>query len=226
MWSVQAAMASQYVDKIVVSSNCEGCREVFDTFQSIADELEDERSLGVRWIQRPDELATPTSKNEEALIHAVEAIKEEDGFGADVVVNLQPTSPCRTDHLIDSCLEMYASGFCDSVLTGTRTTPFLWRKGNSDYVWEYKVDRNECCNRKMRQDFMEEEFLFHDNGNVYISKVDILLATKCRIGYNPCVFETDGINCLQIDTEFDFMLIEKLSQSLGLNSLIGEQKCR
>jgi len=48
----------------------------------------------------------------------------------------------------------------------------------------------------------------------------ILLDRECRIGYNPCVFETKGINGLQIDEEFDFELIETMAKVKKLESLI------
>lgn len=211
LWSVKAAIDSLYVDEVVVSSNCPGCREAYDKYL-----------LGfpwLRWLQRPDELATATSKNEEALIHAVGVMREQ-GFDPDIVVNLQPTSPCRVDNLLDRCLEAYEKGGHDSLLTGARITPFMWRK--QDGKWVYEVDKNGCCNRKMRQDFIhtenESEFLWHDCGSVYIVSTDVLLKTSCRIGNSPCVFEVDELNGLQIDSEFDFLLIEQLLEAKKLSS--------
>lgn len=53
-----------------------------------------------------------------------------------------------------------------------------------------------------------------------ITESRILLDRECRIGYNPCVFETKGINGLQIDEEFDFILIENMAKTMELESLI------
>jgi CMP-N-acetylneuraminic acid synthetase len=103
-------------------------------------------------------------------------------------------------------------------LTGTKDTPFLWKKENGK--WIYPVDNHDCCDRKMRQEFKEDEFTYHDNGNLYITESRILLDRECRIGYNPCVFETKGINGLQIDEEFDFELIETMAKAKKLGSLI------
>jgi CMP-N-acetylneuraminic acid synthetase len=142
----------------------------------------------------------------------------------DVIVNLQPTSPARVGSLLDRCIEKYDKGGYDSLLTGTKNTPFFWQKINGE--WQYIVDKNDCCNRKMRQDFEDNndnsEFVLHDNGNVYVMNANILLDKGCRIGYNPCVFETTGINNIQIDEEFDFKLIEEMAKSMGLKTLVDD----
>lgn len=219
MWSVDAGAQSKYVDTVVISSNCEHCE--LEYVKWVTDEEATEKHINdVIWIHRPDEISGDKSKNEDALIHALEFC-EQDSFNPekyDIVVNLQVTSPCRLDGLVDRCIEAYDEGGYDSLLTGTKDTPFLWQK--KEGKWIYPVDKNDCCDRKMRQEFEEEEFMYHDNGNLYITESRILLDRECRIGYNPCVFETSGINGLQIDEEFDFEFIETMAKIRKLESLI------
>jgi len=152
------------------------------------------------------------------VIHSIEQIKFFKGLEFSVVVNLQPTSPCRLDGLLDKCIEEYYNGDYDSLLTAGKSTPFFWQKINGE--WQYIVDKNNCCDRKMRQEFEESEFVFKDNGNIYLTDTKVMLKTECRIGKKPCIFETTGINSLQIDTEDDFLLIEKMAEVKGLGSLI------
>jgi len=216
MWSVLAALESQYVDRIFISSNC---NEVYKIFHDFNLTNKDDR---VKFVQRPDELATDTSKNELALIHTIHWARDIFKEEFDIVMNLQPTSPCRFGELVDETLEQYYLGGHDSLLTATKNTPFLWQK--IDGKWVYNIDKNGCCNRKMRQEFKEDkndsEFIYHDCGNIYITDSRILLDIECRIGYNPCIFEVSGMNGLQIDTEYDFTLIEKMAEIRGLNNLI------
>ncbi len=213
MWSMLAAEQSQYVDGIILSTNCKECIRICEEYYDKRDE--DGRLFG--YILRPEEYSTNTSKNEEALIHAMEFLKDDD-LNYDIVVNLQPTSPCRLGGLLDRCIETYDEGGHDSLLVATKDTPFLWQY--KDKKWIYEVDKNNCCDRKMRQDFEESEFMYHDNGNIYITDSRILLDTGCRIGYNPCVFETKGMNGIQIDKEFDFEVIEDMAKARKLDSLI------
>jgi CMP-N-acetylneuraminic acid synthetase len=213
-WSVEAGIQSKYIDTVVISSNCESCEKEYVSW--ITDESMTKKHVeNIIWIDRPDEISGDISKNEDALIHALDSFKSEK---FDIVVNLQVTSPCRLDGLVDRCIEAYDEGGYDSLLTGTKDTPFLWKKENGK--WIYPVDKNDCCNRKMRQEFNEDEFTYHDNGNLYIVDKEVLLDTECRIGDNPCVFETEGINSLQIDEEFDFELIEQMAKVKGLTALI------
>jgi len=70
------------------------------------------------------------------------------------------------------------------------------------------------------EDNMNSDFFMHDNGNIYIIDANILLETVCRISDKYMIYETTGINNLQIDTEFDFKLIECMAKVYNLESLI------
>lgn len=222
-WSMEASLASKYIDITVVSSNCEEVSRVY--LEYLLELGKDVRTVEDFWyISRPKKFSTDTSKNEEAVIHSIEQVKFFKGLEFSVVINLQPTSPVRLGGLIDKCIEEYYNGDYDSLLTASKSTPFLWQKVNGK--WEYTVDKNDCCNRKMRQEFEESEteknseFVFHDNGNIYMTDTKVMLETECRIGQKPCIFETTGLNSLQIDKEGDFLLIEKMAEVKELKSLI------
>jgi len=216
MWSVMASLESKYVDLTVVSSNC---NEVYREYKKFSHSYTGKGKH--MFIKRPDVLSGDLSKNEQALIHAVDYMVEQHDEKFGIVCNLQPTSPCR-NKILDHCLEEYDRGGHDSLLTGKKETPFIWQKINGK--WKYTVDKNNCCDRKMRQEFLDDEFnselILHDCGNIYITDKDVLLNTKCRIGKNPCVFAVDELNSLQIDTEFDFQLIEQMAKVNNLKSLI------
>jgi len=222
IWSVLAALNSKYIDLVVVSSNCSEVKKHFfeligKDYQRVTTE-KDYIADKLEWIQRPCYISGPKSKNEKALIHAYKYLKKEKELDFDVIVNLQPTSPCRLFSLLNKSIEEYNNRGYDSLLTATKDTPFIWQKQNKK--WAYTVDKNGCCNRKMRQDFKENEFIWHDCGSVYLVDTKVLLETKCRIGKNPCIFETTGLNSLQIDTEDDFLLIEQMAKVKKLVSLI------
>lgn len=216
MWSVLASVDCQHIDKTVISSNCEVIRKMYTEMVLEHKDKMDDRLSKVCFTQRPEEMCGDLSKNEDALIHAYNWEKEK-GEEFDIVVNLQPTSPCRFDFLLDNAIYDYHRGGYDSLLTATRETPFVWQK--IDEKWKYTVDKHECCNRKMRQEFDESDFIFHDCGSVYITDAKILLDKQCRIGYNPLIFEVAGMLGIQIDNEEDFLLIEKMAEALKLKYL-------
>jgi len=220
MWSVLASLDSKYIDEVVVSSNCEEVYKRLNwfTISRINSSSNIIKNNIPNFIQRPDEISGDLSKNEDALIHAINYYYEKHNKTFDIILNPQVTSPCRLNGLLDKCLEEYDNGGYDSLLTATKDTPFLWQKEKDK--WIYKVDKNGCCNRKMRQEFLEDEFVYHDCGSLYLTDTNTLIDSGCRIGSNPCVFEVKGINSLQIDEEFDFQLIENMAKTMGLKSLI------
>ena len=62
------------------------------------------REYGVEVIMRPAKFATDESRTELALVHVIESLREKEGYEADAVVTLEPTSPLRTAKLIDRCV--------------------------------------------------------------------------------------------------------------------------
>jgi N-acylneuraminate cytidylyltransferase len=211
-WSVMSAIRSHHVDAVIISSNCEHVKKIsLKLISEINDESDTRfkdlvRCKNVNFLQRPDEYATGISKNEDSLIHAYNYAKEHLGIDADIIVNLQPTSPIRDNegsHLIDECLEKMDNEKADSLFTASVHTPFYFKvvDGVVTAEWDYK-------NRPMRQEIAAEEFLWHDDGNVYITSVPLLLSERCRLGGKMSVYELTHAQSLQIDTEEDFKIIE------------------
>jgi len=208
-WSIDASMDSKYVDLTAISSNCDLVKEVAANY--ILDNkcsffLNSEKPI--IFIQRPDELATDISKNEEALIHALNVMFDDYMFNFDIIINLQPTSPIRNEKLIDQCIERFIGEQADSLFTGSFHTPFFFRIEDNEVIaeWDYK-------NRRMRQEIPENEMKIHDDGNIYISSAKLLKDTGCRMGGKISIFPTNKYQSLQIDTEEDFILIEKLVEA-------------
>jgi len=217
MWSTLSAIKSKYIDQIVISSDCDSVKRCFFDFLSkeyMIYSKKDEYD-NLHFIHRPPEYSTDTSKNEEALIHAYVNFVEKLNFNPDIIINLQPTSPIRNNNLIDNCIEEYSKGDYDSLLTGEKMTPFFWKKIKKD-KWEHTGTKN-CCKRKMRQQMLESDFTWHNDGNIYISNTEMLLKTNCRIGKKPCVFETDKFQSMQIDEEDDFLIIENIIKTKKIN---------
>lgn len=208
-WSIDSSFNSKYIDLTSISSNCDLVKEVVNKYVSFnKDSFFLNSKKPVIFIQRPDKFATDTSKNEEALIHALDVLEKQYLHYFDIVINLQPTSPIRDNNLIDKCLEKFILERADSLFTGSSHTPFFFRIKNNEVIadWDYK-------NRKMRQEITEDEMLIHDDGNVYISSAKLLKETNCRMGGKISVFPTTKYQSLQIDTEEDFVLIEKLVEA-------------
>jgi N-acylneuraminate cytidylyltransferase len=190
-WSILAAIRCELIGKVVISTNDD------QIVSHIAANYPDSNKVNL--VVRPDSLCTDVSSTEDALIHALDHF-DPDGDCIDWVVTLQPTSPIRTNNLIESCFSKLLSHDADSLMTISRHTPFFYHI-NSDSLLE--PIQHDPCDRPMKQDI--EDWMFHDNGNVYISSPEVLKQTNCRIGKCCVGYETDLMQSLQIDTieEFD-----------------------
>ncbi len=237
-WSVLAAMNSKYIDKILVSSNMEVIK---DRIEEIKSELSHCDSEKLEYLQRPDELCGDLSSTEEALIHAVQYGEEElmkaiqyakdfSGLTPEYIVTLQPTSPIRTDNIVDKALEQIYKEEADSLLSVSKHSPFFFsRKIPNDREtfergrWKVESTFNYDAKRPMRQQIKNKEWLYHDDGNIYITRREILispdekyrLGEKCRLGGYISLFVTDKFQSMQLDDNDDWLLMENVCKLKG-----------
>ena len=197
LWSVLAAENSKYVDLIAVSSLCPDVKKAWQDYN---------KSDKCIFIDRPEELNGPLVRNEAVVRHAVEECRNNLKFRAELIVTLQPTSPFRYDNLLDSCIEKLEEDKSNSLLTVTRHHPFIWHNTLSGPI----CPNNYYLNRPMRQELQESDFIFLDNGNIYITDHDTLITENNRLGGKVSLYETDKYQGLQIDDMEDFELIERI----------------
>ncbi len=169
-WTIISAKESKKLDKIVVSTDD-------DEIASIS------REYGAEILIRPKELATDIASTQDVMVHALQ------NYQAEILVLLQPTSPCRGEGLIDECIEEFISGGFDSLATG--------------FMCDYREYGKNTLPRQQIQGF------FYDDGNVYVIKAKNILAGDrygSKIGHK---FISRYENA-EIDDQFDFWLLEQI----------------
>ena len=152
-------------------------------------------SLGASVIDRPDDLATDTSKCEESLLHFAENVD------FDIIVFIQTTSPLVTSEDINKGIDLLQTGDYDSVFSVTEEhwVP-KWTKDMTPINWDH-------FKRPRRQ---EMETTFIENGAFYITTKNFLLKHKNRYGGNIGYVEIPLSRSFQIDSLEDLELIGKL----------------
>ncbi|MBY6198489.1 cytidylyltransferase domain-containing protein [Vibrio hangzhouensis] len=188
-YSIEHALATKEVDKVVVSTDCDEIAKV-----SVA--------YGAEVIKRPDDISGDFASSEDALIHSVKELASV-GWEATHVVFLQCTSPIRKDTDIAQTLELVLSGQFDSALTVVENHRFLWRTDSENNATPVNYDPH---NRKMRQEIRE----YQENGSIYMMKTEDLMSTKCRLNGRVGVHVMDEETGYEIDTPIDFKIIEQL----------------
>ena len=149
------------------------------------------RKYGADVLDRPKELATDEASTLSVLQDVLKKIY------ADIVVLLQCTSPIRDRGLIDRCIKRFLETNADSLATGFTCKLYEWGTYSS-----------------RKQDL---EGFFHDDGNVYVVKADLIKKGKLW-GKKMEKMEISKEQNIEIDDEFDFWLAEQILKKRGMCS--------
>ncbi|MDO8125418.1 MAG: acylneuraminate cytidylyltransferase family protein [Candidatus Hermodarchaeota archaeon] len=187
--TIQTALGSQYLDRIIVSTDDKEIAKI-----SI------ECSAEVPFM-RPEELARDETATEPVLQHVVEWLNEKEGYCPEYVVLLQPTSPFLDSAVIDQGIEIIQKETADSLLSVVEDRHFYWKLKDEQIQPEY-------TERKRRQELTPK---FRENGALYITKREILMKLHNRLGGKIAYVIMEEIDSIEIDTEFDFWLAEKIA---------------
>ena len=103
-WTIEAAKASKYIDKTIVSTDDQNIAKVSRRYGAEIPFL------------RPKRLSRDSSSSEDVAIHSIESFRNK-GINFDIIVLLQPTSPLRRSDHIDSALNILEHQDCDAVIS-------------------------------------------------------------------------------------------------------------
>jgi len=182
-WVLEAAKNSLNIDQVFVSTESEEIAQVIHGLD-----------LGVGIIPRPIDLATDYASTESVMLHFMEKVD------FDVLVTIQATSPLLTSQDLDRAILEFQNSQLDSMLSAVRTKRFFWDENFKP------INYDPAC-RPRRQDFLGT---FMENGAFYITKKNVLKASKCRLGGTIGIYEMDDFAALEIDESEDWERIEKI----------------
>lgn len=174
------------------------------------------RQAGASIIDRPDELAGDYSPTEEALLHAVDELRQR-GVDPDVVVLLQCTSPLRRRHDVDDAVTLVTEEGYDSALSACEDHSFFWRD-DGEGVEPVNYDP---ADRPMRQ---EMDRRYRENGSIYVVRTEILEEAGCRLGGSVGVHTMPEQLSFEIDTPEDLELVEHLGRQVAFYSTHTAQR--
>ncbi len=105
-YTIEAALKSKLLDKVVVSTDSQKIAAVVRKLYS-----------QVQIIIRPAELAGDDSCLEEAMLHTLKELKQQERYQADLVVLMQANLPIRKPGLIDQAIEKMTNSQADSCVS-------------------------------------------------------------------------------------------------------------
>ena len=198
-YTISAAKKSKYIDRIILSTE--------------DDEI---KKIGVKYgaeapFDRPKDLAQDDTRLPPVTKHAMEYM-DNNGFKADIVVQLQPVCPFITPELIDESIEKVLYEGCSSAVTLKKVT---------DHPYRIKIiiERENMIFEPHIKDIPVDTFqssyylpeVYVSSGAIYTRKrklLDEYNGEDFALGDRPGAVVLNEIESIDVNTNFDFKLAE------------------
>lgn len=197
-WTIEQALASKYLDKVIVSTEDKEIAEVSKQF-----------GAEVPFI-RPKELATDEAKSSDVIIHALNWFKKTTQK-FDYLALLEPTSPLREKDDIDKCIELLIDNkVAKSIVSVSRLESahpefnvIIDKKNN----FIRKMDGSDNFRVLRRQDLLDVYFF---DGTIYVSEAETFLKKKTFYHDRTLAYIVPRWKSFEVDEMFDLICIEAI----------------
>lgn len=192
-WSIEAALASPGVERVIVSTDDEEIARV-------------SREWGAEVpFMRPAELASDTASHVDVVEHAIRWLEASGKSELEYLLLLQPTSPLRTAADIEGIIELVTGSNPPAAISVYEVTdhPYyaLRLLGNGTLSDFLPGQPGQAYPR--RQDLPPA---YITNGALYIVRPDMFLKERTFTPPGTLAFIMPAQRSLDIDTEWDFYL--------------------
>lgn len=195
-WSIKSGLACQYIDEVMVSTDCPKTRDIAMKY-----------GANVPFL-RPDYLATDTATSVDVVKHVVDFYKNELGKFFDYIVLLEPTSPLREqDDLDNMIVKLVDEGkeFDSIVSIGeVQQHPAIMKKIDGDNLIPFCEDLPLTTRRQ------DNEVAYFPYGVAYIVATKVFLFENTFYSKRNTFHKIKRYQCYEIDDIYDFLAIENI----------------
>lgn len=191
-WSIEAALASKYIDRVIVSTDDDEIKQVSEQYGAEVPFL------------RPEHLSNDHATSFDVIKHSIRFVRLDQEN--ELIVLLQPTSPLRLVSEIDAALEFFLTKNAKGVVSISET--------EHSPMWSNTLPENGCMSDFIRPEVQGKRSqdlpkFYRLNGSIYIYEI-LTLLEKGHIFFNENVygFETSLETSVDIDTALDFKIAE------------------
>lgn len=201
-YSIKAAQNSQYINKVVVSTDD---KEIMETAI--------QHSASVPYL-RPFELSTDDASTVDVIIHMVKYLINVENYIPDYVCVLQCTSPLRTSTDIDNSISLLLSRNVDGLVSvcESEINPY-WTNIFDGERLKYFIEKGKTITK--RQDLPK---IYRNNGAIYLIKTEVLFSEKSLEPQNITGYIMPIDRSIDIDTELDFKIAELIMEESGIDA--------
>lgn len=188
-YSIKAALDSKLITRVVVSTDS----------RKIA-EISKEYGAEVPFI-RPSKYAQDLSTDFEVFEHAINWLKDNEGYEPDIIVQLRPTSPVRKVEIIDQSIEKLINSNCDSlrIVTPSPITPYkMWNIENELLPMKQLLSLDEIT-EPFNQPRQKLPSVYWQIGFLDVIKLNTIFKEKSMTGSKILPFIVENKYAIDID---------------------------
>jgi len=193
-WSIQHALHSKYINRVIVSTDDEEIRDVAIKYGAEAPFI------------RPEEISQDLSTDLECFTHALNWLDDAEKYQPSLVVHLRPTGPARIISNIDNAISLFLENMdCDSLRSVSLAdqTPYkMWlhRDNRLSPAMNSDLDLSSTPRQQL-------EKVYWQNGYIDIVKPKTILDLQSMTGKNVLPFIINNIK--DIDYFHDIPIVEE-----------------
>lgn len=196
-WSIEAALKSQYIDKVVVSTDNSDIAKISKKYGAKVP------------FKRPKKFATDNSSRSDVINHIIQFYKKKKLQIFDYIVYLQPTSPLRDEKDIDKAIRLMFKKKAEVVVSVCELEhPLAWTGVLPKDKNMKNFFKNPSVTLIKSQD-LEKNYRL--NGAIFLFKIEkFLKKNNIFISKKIFAYEMPKQKSIDIDTYYDFKIAEVL----------------
>jgi CMP-N,N'-diacetyllegionaminic acid synthase len=195
-WSIEAGLASKYVDEVVVTTDSEEIATIARKFGASTPFI------------RPAELASDTSTSFDAIKHTIDFYQNELHKNFDYIILLEPTSPLREKNDIDEMLQNLVSvdNQFDAIVSlgEVHEHPSIMKRTTGNKIETFCKELTATSRRQ------DNETAYFPYGVAYIVKTNTLFEERTFYPLRTTYKIIKRYQCYEIDDIYDFLAIENI----------------
>jgi len=200
-WIIAAARSSRYVTRSIVSTDDKEIAAVARSF-----------GAEVPFI-RPAEIAGDFSTDIEFLLHALDWLKDHEGYEPEIVLRLPPTSPlCTAAHIDEGIEKLLSTPAADAIrpIVEVSKHPYKMWKIAPDGCWLEPFLPQEITGLPEAFDLPRQLFpkVYVHSGAMDVMRLRTIREMKSKAGKKLAFFPMRAEDSVNIDDEIDFELAE------------------
>jgi CMP-N,N'-diacetyllegionaminic acid synthase len=193
-WTIEPARASQYIDRLILSSDDEAIMSVAHA-----------SGCEVPFV-RADALATDEASTMDVVVDAIQRIS-----GYDILVLLQPTSPLRSTEDIDAALVQLVRQKAPAIVSLRQALDHPYLIFRTDYAGVISRFADPPSGQSLRRQDLPTAWCL--NGAVYAAEIPWLLERRDFISEQTLGYPMPTERSMDIDTPNDIKALETILRS-------------